>query len=74
MVWLTVEVVVVIWGTLKTVTIMLIAKKSKPLVHILVDNLSDEDLEYVVARANQLLQSRRQAASGKKDRDSNGGK
>ena len=74
MVWLTVEVAIIIWGTLKTVTIMLIAKKSKPLVHILVDNLSDEDLEYVVARANQLLQSRRQAASGKNDRDSNGGK
>ena len=74
MVWLTVEVVVVIWNTLKTVAIMLIAKKGKPLIHVFVDNLSDENLELVAARVNQRLQSRKQAASGKKERDNNGGK
>ena len=74
MVWLTVEVAIIIWNTLKTVAIMLIAKKGKPLVHVFVDNLSDENLEIVAARVNQRLQSRKQAASGKKDRDNNGGK
>ena len=74
MVWLTVEVAIIIWNTLKTVAIMLIAKKGKPLLHVFVDNLSDENLEIVAARVNQRLQSRKQAASGKKDRNSNSGK
>ena len=43
MVWLTVEVAIIIWNTLKTVAIMLIAKKGKPLLHVFVDNLSDEN-------------------------------
>ena len=51
---------------------MLIAKSSKPFLHMLVDNLPDDKFEIVAARVNLRLEARKQADAERNGSDDHG--
>ena len=64
MVWLSVEVIVIVWDTLRTGVIMLIAKTPKLMAEILAENMPLERLKAIVEKREKVLREKEERSNG----------